>query len=671
MEYQINTNQNLHPGCTFSEATSIYKQSGKKNLFEDLITLNTIEEDINLSDKEKQNLINILNSNIDSFEKRIRIMRALDKEKEFSSQIALVLRDNLPKMEMVEKILYVFRDHYVKSDVLKKEYGEVLTPASTMKEMIESIDSEFWKSPYNKDGSIKRILESSNGSGIFLWGVISKFMIGLKNHFPDENDRYKFIVENMIYACELQKSKMFHWICIADLYDEYDLNVYCGSFLEDGFDKHMKEVWSIDKFSLCLSNPPYQEMDGGAKASAKPIYNLFTLKSIKICDKVLFITPSRWFAGGKGLDSYRKFMISSNKIKLIRHFDDASKIFGKSVDITGGVSYFLFDNLYNGKCLLNNQEMDLRKYDIIIENENDMNLVERVMSNVSKGLDSICMGRGDNVFGIQSNDIRFKSGGDLKCYVSKQKGFIKNINRHVLKNTNLIDEYKVVTAESNGEYPKFGNKFIASPGEVLSGSYIWFLVKSESEAKSLLSYLNTKFANKLLSIRKISQHIKPDTCKWIPLVPLNQNWTDEKLFELFGLTEMEKKIIDPNYEIDINKNLIQILIKYGFKEIQRYYRDDKIEVVDYSIIPSSINKNLSWINILSQELKSGELGEPFYFLEDVMVKYGLSIEIKYSNPISISIIFGQHKYSLDINKFYEIFKSEIRDSKISEIFKND
>jgi hypothetical protein len=59
-------------------------------------------------------------------------------------------------------------------------------------------------------------------------------------------------------------------------------------------------------------------------------------------------------------------MMKSNKIKIINHFNDASLIFGKSVDITGGVSYFLYDNSYDGICLLNADVIDMKKYDIIL-----------------------------------------------------------------------------------------------------------------------------------------------------------------------------------------------------------------------------------------------------------------------------------------------------------------
>ena len=254
--YQIeNINEEiLKLGVTFSQGITNYKKNHKKNHFEDIVTIQAIEEDENLSLDEKNKLVDILNSAIDPFEKRVRVMRALDKEKDFSSKISLIVRDRLPKMEMIKKIMLVFRDSYITGHVLKKEFGEVLTPIGTVSDMIKEIDENFWKSAYNEDGSIKRVLDCCNGSGIFLWMVIYKFMIGLDKFIENEDDRYKFIIEKMIYACEIQRSKMFHWLCIVDIYDTYDVNIYRGSFLDDGFNE-MKDAWEIDKFSLILSNP--------------------------------------------------------------------------------------------------------------------------------------------------------------------------------------------------------------------------------------------------------------------------------------------------------------------------------------------------------------------------------------------------------------------------------
>ena len=137
------------------------------------------------------------------------------------------------------------------------------------------------------------------------------------------------------------------------------------------------------------------------------------------------------------------------------------------------------------------------------------------------------------------------SESEIKCYVSKQKGFEKWIDVKHVKNVNKLKYYRVVTpraATKGGE--GFGNIFISKPNECISDTYISMPVNSELEANSLKSYLQTKFANKMLSVRKISQHIKPDTLKWIPIVPLDRKWTDEQLYTYFDLTNDEIKFIE-------------------------------------------------------------------------------------------------------------------------------
>ena len=47
------------------------------------------------------------------------------------------------------------------------------------------------------------------------------------------------------------------------------------------------------------------------------------------------------------------------------------------------------------------------------------------------------------------------------------------------------------------------------------------------EAKNVST--NAKIYFNMLSIRKISQDISENTCKWIPLVPLDRIWSDDKV----------------------------------------------------------------------------------------------------------------------------------------------
>jgi site-specific DNA-methyltransferase (adenine-specific) len=89
----------------------------------------------------------------------------------------------------------------------------------------------------------------------------------------------------------------------------------------------------------------------------------------------------------------------------------------------------------------------------------------------------------------------------------------------------------------------FGNIFIGKDNEIHTGSYISFKVNSEDEAKSLLSYLNCRLPNFMLSLRKISQDISEATCKWIPLPPLDRTWTDDAVYKYFKLTKDEIDLI--------------------------------------------------------------------------------------------------------------------------------
>jgi len=88
------------------------------------------------------------------------------------------------------------------------------------------------------------------------------------------------------------------------------------------------------------------------------------------------------------------------------------------------------------------------------------------------------------------------------------------------------------------------NTFIGKPNEVHTKSYISFNVNSEEEAKSLVSYMRCRLPNFMLSLRKASQDISESTCKWIPLPPLNKEWTDEEVYKHFKLSEDDIQLIN-------------------------------------------------------------------------------------------------------------------------------
>jgi site-specific DNA-methyltransferase (adenine-specific) len=510
-----------------------FQKNGDKNYFEELVD-KVVLDATNIDDSIKKMIISMPRE-----KKRMALLSVIDDERSLFSNIKANINSNIGRMEHIEDVVLMLRKYVKDAEVQKKKFGEVMTPLELVKEMIDQLPKDVWSNPELK------WLDPANGTGPFPSIVIYKLMKGLKDWEPDDDKRYKHIVENMIYVSEIQPKNMFLFMCAFDPFDIYKLNVYTGSFLDDGFNKHMKEVWGLDKFDVVIGNPPYQENIEGNKR-ARPIYNDFVEKSIEISKKTLLIVPSRWLAGGFGLDEFRKMMFTRNDIKLIKHFDNAKEIFGNDVDIKGGVSYFLIDVNYCGDILFDDIYCKLNKYDIWV-NPKYHQIIEKVLIISGSSLKKIC--KSQSYFGFPGNESLFKKtkeDGLIKVYVSKKRGDIMWVDNSNIKDSKKKSGYKVFTTAAAGSSNKlgvFGNKIIGFPNEVASKSFMTFLTNSENESKSLISYMNTKFCLFFLSLRKNTHNLKPDTLSWIPMVSLDREWTDELLFEYFKLTDEEIGLI--------------------------------------------------------------------------------------------------------------------------------
>lgn len=458
----------------------------------------------------------------------------------FNQSINLIYNNIGENPEIISdmlKNLMELVDSYLKpSNTEKRLLGEVFTPLygkpGCVEDQLNLIEDSFWK---RKD---VKVLDPCAGVGNYSVVLVEKFMKGLVDEFHDSEERLKWILEEIIYVNEYQSKNLFIYLQLFDPENKYKMNFNRGDYLK----LDIKETFGVENFDLICMNPPYQEELKTKKGSAKPLYNLFIDKSIRDSIKVISINPSRWFAGGKGLDIFRNMMLSNKNLKEIVHIENSKDVFGNLVDITGGVSYSLIDGGYNGDCVFNGNLVDLSKFDVVV-NPKYYPILKKLSGRI--GLDTIC--KGQSYSGINTNDSRLsKEKIDdtyIKCYVSQVNGLEKWIKRTDVKKSVDLSKWKVITARANGSYPRFGNKFIGKNNEVCNQSYIVFEVNSELESKSLFSYISTRFANCLLSFRKITQDLKPDTCKWIPIVPFDREWSDEQLFDYFNLSEEERNIV--------------------------------------------------------------------------------------------------------------------------------
>jgi hypothetical protein len=523
-DYTADTNTNEDSEETFKEQINKTKELVKRILpILCSILINEDTPDIYKILKYDNEYGELIDYNINKFNIKIDLIKIkdiinnimLNNEKIVNEMIELYTNATPREYRsLIEK-------HYLPSDKERAENAEVSTPVKLVDEMLNKIPSNIFE-------NLNKILEPCCGKGNFVLGIFDMFYNGLIDKYEDTQLLCKDIIEKCLYFGDLESNNVFFTkqllLCHAKSYTGIrDTNYKFNSYVGDTLNNSLEEIWLCNYFKAVIGNPPYST--DPSNPSTKPLYDKFTIKYIDNCDYLLFVIPSRWFIGGKGLDKFRKFMLKRKDIKLINHNNTSREWFGPNVNIEGGVNYFLKDKTHNVICKFNGIDYDISKYECIIKPELH-NLVDKVIQRIN--IIKLYKGR---YFGIETNDKRLKNEGDIKCYVSKKKSKsrIKYLENYKFNENNKF--WKVITPRANGSNPCFGKIFIGNPEEVHTGSYISFKVENESQAKSLKSYLETDIVNKLLSIRKITQDISKNTCKWIPLVPLDRIWDNKKVLE--------------------------------------------------------------------------------------------------------------------------------------------
>ena len=210
----------------------------------------------------------------------------------------------------------------------KKTNAEIPTPRELKLEMISKVPLPFWTSK-------QKVLEPSVGKGGFCLEVIECFMIGLKELYPDENERYKIIVEECLYFADINPVNIHITKLILDPNNEYMLNYYEGDFL-----KFELKYFGLEGFDLVIGNPPYQSSCGN-KGIGNTLWDKFVKISLDILLKngyIVFIHPQGW----RQLDNkIGKIMLSKQILYL--NMNDVNKgleIFGCSTTF----DYYLLQN---------------------------------------------------------------------------------------------------------------------------------------------------------------------------------------------------------------------------------------------------------------------------------------------------------------------------------------
>lgn len=277
------------------------------------------------------------------------------------------------------------------------------------------------------------------------------------------------------------------------------------------------------KFDFVIGNPPYQESDGGSGASATPIYNKF-IESVKAInpDIISLIIPAKWYSGGKGLDKFREEMLSDKRIAVLVDYSNSQDVF-PNVDVAGGVCYFIWKRIYEGKCKYTNfrngvqttEYRNLDEFDTFIRYPIAANIVKKVRSKKEPTLDGVVSSR--KPFGLPTTE-RPMDEGDIVIRCNGGKGPYKRSN--VKAGIDMIDKWKIIisrlTAEHAGQPDKSGKYRVLStmeilrPKEICSETYLVAgAFDTQVEADNFMKYLKTRFVRFLVLSRRMWLHPPP------------------------------------------------------------------------------------------------------------------------------------------------------------------
>jgi len=233
----------------------------------------------------------------------------------------------------------------------KQENGEVFTPMYLIFEMLDNLDKHYIKEHGQSiftELSFKWF-DPASGMGNFPVAVYLKLMEGLKPQIPNDEERKKHIIENMLYMSELNKKNVFISHQIFNMNNEYKLNLYEGDTLE----LNVVSVWGItlNSFDVILGNPPYNK--GGIRSHTgkqlgdknETIWTKFIEKSfgkwLKPDGFLAFINPLSWL---KKSHSLHNEMLEKH-IVWLKLWDDSQSKGMINADIP--ISLYILQNTKN------------------------------------------------------------------------------------------------------------------------------------------------------------------------------------------------------------------------------------------------------------------------------------------------------------------------------------
>jgi len=485
---------------------------------------------------------------------------------------------------------------------------EVFTPPEFANRMLDTL-AEAWTAGHKganlwADKTVK-FLDPCTKSGVFMREITSRLTRGLADEIPNLKERVDHILTKQVFGIGityltslLARRSVYcskhangkHSVAKGFASDKGniwfqrikhtwhgDKCKYCGAgksvfnraaglethayaFIHtDNIKTRLAEIYGGDmQFDVIIGNPPYQLSAG--ETSDTPIYQHFVQQALSLEPRFLtMVTPSRWFTGGKGLDSYRERMISDRHLRMIVDFPHSFESF-PGVEIKGGVSYFLWNRDSEGDCefvtISGGEEVSRATRDlragrgVVIRDNRASTIIDKVISKGGPFLSERVSPQ--TPFGIYTNFADWhpkKRAGDIQLFKrGLEEAWIDP--KHVLSRHEWIPKIKVIMsyAYNGGDalpHQITGRPFVVPGNSAVTQTYtVAGVFDKQAEAENYAEYLRTRLVRFLIRQRKISQHNRPDTFAFVPDLPMNRKWSDAELYKKFGITAAEQQYIE-------------------------------------------------------------------------------------------------------------------------------
>lgn len=510
---------------------------------------------------------------------------------------------------------------------------EVFTPPEFANRMLDTL-AEAWAAANNgadiwSDASV-RFLDPCTKSGVFVREITSRLNKGLAVQIPDLQERIDHILSKQVFGIAI--TNLTSLLARRSVYCSKHANgphSVARSFANDAGNiwfKRLKHTWDGEKCKYCgagksvfdrvtglethayafihtdnirtrlveifggnmqfdviIGNPPYQLNDGGGMGtSALPIYQLFVQQAKNLSPRFLsMVIPSRWFSGGRGLDEFREEMLKDPRLVRVVDFPDSAECF-PGIDLSGGVSYFLWERNSPGECavttimkgeastmarpLLEEDTDTFIRYNQAIpilrkiRKLKETSFAELVSANDPFGFDV----RVENSYRRVKSKVNLeKSPNAVALYYNGWRkdgvGYVEKST--IQKNCEWISKHKVYIAKAYGERGSFPYLVLSKPflGERNSCCTETYLLvgpfANKEVAKNAISYIETRFFRFLVLLIKNTQNGMKKVYSFVPNQDFQQEWTDEKLYEKYKLTKPEIAFIEKMVRLSSEESL--------------------------------------------------------------------------------------------------------------------